>query len=123
MSLTKDLKKRRLKRKMRIRKKVTGTDSRLRLSIYRSTTNIYAQLINDESHSTVLAVSSIDKDLKSQIGADMNKIEQAKLVGAHLAKKAKDAGIDNVGFDRNGYVFRGRVKALADAAREAGLNF
>lgn len=123
MSLTKDLKNRRLKRKMRIRKKVSGTDSRLRLSIYRSTTNIYAQLINDETHSTILAVSSIDKDLKGQIGADMDKIDQAKLVGSHLAKKAQAAGITEVGFDRNGYVFRGRVKALADAAREAGLNF
>lgn len=123
MSLTKDLKVRRLKRKLRIRKKVHGTDSRLRLSIYRSTTNIYAQLINDETHSTVLAVSSIDKDLKGQVSAGMNKIDQAKLVGSHLAKKAKEAGIENVGFDRNGYVFRGRVKALADSAREAGLNF
>ena len=123
MSLIKDLKVRRLKRKMRIRKKVHGSDSRLRLSIYRSTTNIYAQLINDETQSTVLSVSSIDKDLKGQIAANVNKIEQAKLVGTFLAKKANSAGITNVGFDRNGYVFRGRVKALADAAREAGLNF
>ena len=123
MSLIKDLKVRRLKRKMRIRKKVHGSDSRLRLSIYRSTTNIYAQLINDETQSTVLSVSSIDKDLKGQIAANVNKIEQAKLVGTFIAKKANAAGITNVGFDRNGYVFRGRVKALADAAREAGLNF
>ena len=123
MSLIKDLKVRRLKRKMRIRKKVHGSDSRLRLSIYRSTTNIYAQLINDETQSTVLSVSSIDKDLKGQIPPNVNKIEQAKLVGSFLSKKANAAGITNVGFDRNGYVFRGRVKALADAAREAGLNF
>lgn len=123
MSTVKELKSRRIKRKLRIRKKVYGTDSRLRLSIYRSTTNIYAQLINDDTKLTVIAASSIDKDLKLKFSTAMTKIEQAKLVGTHLAQKAKDNGIVNVGFDRNGYVFRGRVKALADAAREAGLNF
>jgi len=123
MSITKDLKNRRIKRKLRIRKRVYGTDSRLRLSVYRSTTNIYAQLINDDLKQTVLSVSSNDKDLKSKIKSEMSKIDQAKLVGAALAEKASQAGIKDVGFDRNGYVFRGRVKALADAAREAGLNF
>ena len=123
MSITQDLKNRRIKRKLRIRKKVYGTDSRLRLSIYRSTTNIYAQLINDDTKQTLLSVSSIDKDLKSKINNEMTKIDQAKEVGKALAEKASKAGYINVGFDRNGYVFRGRVKALADAAREAGLNF
>lgn len=123
MSITQDLKNRRIKRKLRIRKKVYGTDSRLRLSIYRSTTNIYAQLINDDTKQTLLSVSSIDKDLKSKINNEMTKIDQAKEVGKALAEKAKKAGYTSVGFDRNGYVFRGRVKALADAAREAGLNF
>jgi large subunit ribosomal protein L18 len=123
MSITRDLKNRRIKRKLRIRKKVYGTDSRLRLSIYRSTTNIYAQLINDDTKATIISASSIDKDLKTKLNTQMTKIEQAKLVGSHLAEKANQQGIKDVGFDRNGYVFRGRVKALADAAREAGLNF
>jgi len=123
MSITKDLKNRRIKRKLRIRKKVFGTDSRLRLSIYRSTTNIYAQLINDDTKKTVVSASSIDKDLKSKLNDKMTKIEQAKIVGSHLAEKASQQGIKDVGFDRNGYIFRGRVKALADAAREAGMNF
>lgn len=123
MSITKDLKNRRIKRKLRIRKKVFGTDSRLRLSIYRSTTNIYAQLINDDTKITVVSASSIDKDLKSKLNNKMTKIEQAKIVGSHLAEKANQQGIKDVGFDRNGYIFRGRVKALADAAREAGMNF
>lgn len=123
MSITKDLKNRRIKRKLRIRKKVFGTDSRLRLSIYRSTTNIYAQLINDDTKITVISASSIDKDLKSKLNNKMTKIEQAKVVGSHLAEKANQQGIKDVGFDRNGYIFRGRVKALADAAREAGMNF
>jgi large subunit ribosomal protein L18 len=123
MSITKDLKNRRIKRKLRIRKKVFGTDSRLRLSIYRSTTNIYAQLINDDTKITVISASSIDKDLKSKLNTKMTKIEQAKVVGSHLAEKANQQGIKDVGFDRNGYIFRGRVKALADAAREAGMNF
>ena len=110
--------KRRLKIKRRIRKKVNGTGAVPRLSVYRSNKQIYAQIIDDLSGKTIVsASSSIEKDSKG------NKINQATEVGALIAKKAGEAGIDNVVFDRNGYLYHGRVKALADSAREAGLKF
>ena len=110
---------RRQKIKQRVRKNVSGTPERPRLSVYRSNTGMYAQIINDEDGRTLVSASSL-KDKKAN---GIPKIEQAKLVGQAIAEKAKAAGIDMVVFDRSGYLYHGRVKALADAAREAGLNF
>lgn len=106
---------RRQKIKFRIRKKLTGTAERPRLCIFRSNNEIYAQIIDDVSRKTLASVSS----LKST----GNKTDRAKLVGAAIAEKAKSANIKNVVFDRNGFLYHGRVKALADAARENGLQF
>ena len=103
----------------RVRDKVYGTSECPRLCVFRSNTNIYAQIINDENGSTLVSASSLDKDLKLK---NLN-IEAATAVGASLAKKAKKAGIKKVVFDRGGYKYHGRVKALAEAARENGLEF
>ncbi|HQV52729.1 MAG: 50S ribosomal protein L18 [Flavobacteriales bacterium] len=105
--------------KQRVRKNVHGTAERPRLSVYRSNTGMYAQIVDDESGNTMVSASSL-KDKKAN---GIAKVEQAKIVGKAIAAKAKAAGIDQVVFDRNGYLYHGRVKALADAAREAGLNF
>lgn len=110
---------RRLKIKQRVRKSVHGTPERPRLSIYRSNTGMYAQIIDDESGRTLVSTSS----LKDKKATGVPKIDQARIVGAAIAEKAKAAGIEKVVFDRNGYLYHGRVKALAEAAREAGLNF
>lgn len=110
---------RRLRIKRRIRKIVTGTTAQPRLSVYRSNKEIYAQVINDETGATLVAASSIQKDIK----AKGTKIEVASMVGKAIAEKAKKAGLENVAFDRNGYLYHGRVKALAEAAREGGLKF
>lgn len=107
------------RRHLRVRKKVTGTSERPRLSVYRSEKNIYAQIIDDTKGVTLVAASSIDKDFEGT-GWD---VEAAKKVGEAIAKRAKDAGIDKVVFDRGGYIYHGRVQALAAAAREAGLEF
>ena len=107
---------RRIKIKYRIRKNVNGTAERPRLSVFRSNKQIYAQVINDVNGTTLASASSIGMET-------MPKTEQAQKVGALLAEKAKAAGITSVVFDRNGYLYHGRVKALADAAREGGLNF
>jgi large subunit ribosomal protein L18 len=110
---------RRQKIKQRVRKNVHGTPARPRLSVYRSNTGMYAQIIDDEGGRTLASASS----LKDKKATGIPKIEQAKLVGQAIAAKAKEAGIEQVVFDRNGYLYHGRVKALAEAAREAGLNF
>lgn len=123
MSLKKDLARRRAKAKSRVRKKISGSSDIPRLSVYRSGSHIYAQIINDENHATLTSASSLDKEIRSQLKDDMNKSETAKTVGKALAERAKEAGIKSVVFDRNGYIYTGRVKALADAAREAGLEF
>ncbi len=107
---------RRIKIKYRIRKSVNGTAERPRLSVFRSNKQIYVQVINDVTGCTLASASSVGMEA-------MPKIEQAAKVGALLAEKAKAAGITTVVFDRNGYLYHGRVKALADAAREGGLNF
>ena len=106
--------------KKRIRKIINGDAARPRLSVFRSNKGIYAQLIDDLKGSTLLAAASSEKDIAAK---KVNKIEQAKLVGTAIAKKALAAGITAVKFDRNGYLYHGRVKSLADAAREAGLKF
>ncbi len=113
---------RRLRRKHVIRHRVFGTAERPRLTVFRSLKNLYAQIIDDEKGVTVCEASSRSKDLQSKIPSGGN-IPAAKLVGAALAERAKAKNIDQVCFDRNGYRYHGRVKALADAAREAGLKF
>ena len=110
---------RRQRIKHRIRKIVVGTAARPRLSVFRSNKEIYAQLIDDNLGTTLVSVSSRDKEIES-VGS---KSEIAKLVGKSVAEKATSAGIESVAFDRNGFLYHGRVKALADAAREAGLKF
>ncbi len=107
-------------RHARIRKQMHGTEAVPRLNVFRSNTGIYAQIIDDDSATTLVSASSLDKDLGLTNGSN---IEAAKKVGASVAKKAKDAGITKVVFDRGGYLYHGRVQALADAARENGLEF
>ncbi|KAJ52240.1 large subunit ribosomal protein L18 [Clostridium tetanomorphum] len=114
-----DRKKSRVKRHLRVRKKISGTTEIPRLSVYRSEKNIYAQIIDDINGITLAAASSLDKDFN---GLGSNK-EGAKLVGELVAKRAIEKGIKEVVFDRGGYVYHGRVKELADGAREAGLQF
>lgn len=104
----------------RIRGKISGTIERPRLSVFRSNKQIYAQIIDDAAGKTLVAASSIDKEIASK---DVPKIEQAKLVGQLLAEKAKQAEVETVVFDRGGYVYHGRIKSLADGAREGGLKF
>ncbi len=110
----------RQRRHERVRKTVAGTPERPRLAVYRSLSHIYAQVIDDEQGRTLAAASDVEKDLRDATG---NKSERAKAVGAALAQKAKAAGVTTVVFDRGGNKYHGRVKALADAAREGGLKF
>lgn len=112
----------RQKRHLRMRKKVMGTTERPRLNVYRSLNNIYAQIIDDVKGVTLVSASTLDKELKDSIGHGGNK-ESAKAVGELVAKRALQAGVKKVVFDRGGYIYHGRVKELADAAREAGLEF
>lgn len=111
---------RRQRIRFNIRRNISGTAKTLRLSVFRSNTDIYAQLIDDVSGATVASASTRDKDIKAQKGT---KSELSKLVGLAIARKATDLGIDSVVFDRGGYLYHGRVKSLADGAREAGLKF
>ena len=113
---------RRLRRAAGIRKKVSGTGARPRLSVFRSSKHIYAQLIDDENGATLVAASTRDKDLREQ-AKTMKKVEQAEKVGSLLAEAAKAKGIEMAVFDRGGWVFHGRVAALAKGAREGGLKF
>lgn len=106
--------------KQRIRKVVVGDAQSPRLSVFRSNKGIYVQLIDDTTGKTLVAASSADKGIADSKG---NKIDQAKLVGKAIAEKAATAGISSVRFDRNGYLYHGRIKSLAEAAREAGLKF
>ncbi len=110
------------RRKASIRKKVNGTAERPRLTVFRSSKHIYAQVVNDEAHATLVTASTLDEQLKAQL-AGLKKSEKAKKIGAALAERCKQKGIEKVVFDRNGYIYHGRVLALADAAREAGLKF
>ena len=112
----------RQRRKASIRKKVHGTSERPRLSVFRSTKHIYAQVIDDDAQKTIATVSTLDEALKKELDG-LKKSDEAKKVGAAIAAKLKAKGIDKVVFDRNGYIYHGRVQALADAAREAGLKF
>ena len=110
------------KRHQAIRVKLAGTTEFPRLAVYRSTKHIYAQLIDDENHVTLASASSNDKDLKEKLAHGGN-IEAAKVVGEAIAQKALKAGIKECVFDRGGFLYHGRVSALAEAAREAGLDF
>jgi large subunit ribosomal protein L18 len=110
------------RRKLRIRRKISGTPERPRLSVFRSARHIYAQVIDDGSGKTLAAASTLSADLKGTLG-ESNKTDAAKKVGALIAKICLGKQVDKVVFDRNGYLYHGRVKALADAAREAGLSF
>ena len=110
----------RQKRHLRIRKNMVGTALRPRLSIYRSNTNLYAQIIDDVNAVTLVSASTIEKDSKLDNGGN---IAAAKVVGENIAKRALEKNIETVVFDRSGYQYHGRVKALAEAAREAGLKF
>lgn len=110
------------RRKFRIRNKITGTEERPRLTVFRSAKHIYAQVINDGEGSTLAAASTLSADLKPSIN-DGDKTEAAKKVGALIAKICLEQKIERVVFDRNGYLYHGRVRALAEAAREAGLDF
>ena len=117
-----DIQLRRNKVKARIRGRVSGTPERPRLTIYKSLKRIYVQAVDDTQGITLAAASSLEKDLRSSLKNGAN-IEAAKAVGASIAARLKEKGITAVVFDRNGYVYHGRVKALADSAREAGLQF
>jgi large subunit ribosomal protein L18 len=112
---------RRTRIKMRIRKKISGTPAIPRVAVYRSNKQIYAQVVDDLNKVTILSASSKEKEIADKTG--IKKTEQAKLVGKLLASKCKDKGIESVVFDRSGYKYHGRVKSLADAAREGGLKF
>jgi large subunit ribosomal protein L18 len=115
--------KRRKRIKKHIRKRIQGTSERPRLTVYRSLKSIYAQLVDDSTGKTILSVSSISKDLRDKAKKVDGKIDVAKMVGQAVGEAAIKRKIKKVVFDRNGYLYHGRVKALADAAREAGLEF
>ncbi len=112
----------RVVRHKRVRKNISGTAQRPRLCVYRSLSKIYAQIIDDERRVTIVSASSLDKDIAPLL-AGKTKTEQAKIVGEEIAKRAKKAKIKEVVFDRGGYVYTGRVAALAEGARDAGLKF
>lgn len=117
-----DLKNRRQKTKARIRGRISGTPERPRLTIFKSLKRIYVQVVDDSKGITLAAASSLEKELSEALKSGSN-IAAAKAVGARIAARCQEAGISAVVFDRNGYVYHGRVKALADSAREAGLKF
>jgi large subunit ribosomal protein L18 len=112
----------RKRRQRRVRAHISGTTDRPRLNVYRSLTHIYAQVIDDETGTTLVSASSVDKELRTEM-AGKKKAEQAKAVGQAVAKRALAKGLTKVTFDRGGYRYHGRVKALADGAREGGLEF
>lgn len=112
----------RKRRHMRVRRKIQGSEDRPRLNVYRSLSHIYVQLIDDGKRQTLVAASTLDSELSAKLKGK-NKTEQAAMVGALIAKRGKDKGIKSVLFDRGGYQYHGRVKALAEAAREGGLEF
>ena len=112
----------RTRRHTRVRKNLAGTTERPRLNVFRSLSAIYAQVIDDQTGRTLISASSVDRDLREKLKG-MKKAEQAKLIGQTLAERAKEKGIQAVVFDRGGYRYIGRVKALADGAREGGLQF
>ena len=115
------MKEARVKRHRRIRKTIAGTQDRPRLSVFRSLKNLYAQLIDDDTNTTILTCSTQQKELKEKVKS--NNINAATLLGELIAKGAKDKGIESVVFDRGGYLYHGKIKAVAEAARKGGLKF
>jgi large subunit ribosomal protein L18 len=122
MKRTKTLRAARIRRHARVRKQVNGTPERPRLAVFRSLTHIYAQVIDDVERRTIAAASDLEADLKTRVQGK-KKAEVAALIGTLVAERAKEKGVSKVVFDRGGFVFHGRVKALAEAARENGLDF
>lgn len=112
----------RKRRKRSIRKRITGSTKRPRLSVFRSSRHIYGQVINDITQETLVSASTLETDLRDAC-KDLNGVDAAKLVGELVAKRCAEKGIEKVVFDRNGYIYHGRVQALADGAREEGLQF
>ena len=112
----------RMRRHLRVRKNLSGTAQRPRLNVYRSLSSIYVQVIDDQTGHTLVSASTVDRDLREKMKG-LKKSEQAKLVGQAVAERAKNQGIQSVVFDRGGYRYIGRIKALADGAREGGLQF
>jgi large subunit ribosomal protein L18 len=112
----------RVKKHKKLRNKISGTSARPRLAVFRSNEHIYAQIIDDVKGNTIVAASTVEKAIKDSLD-QTNNVAAAVAVGEAVAKKALDKGIDTVVFDRGGYIYHGKVKALADAAREAGLKF
>lgn len=117
-----DAREARLKRHIRVRSKVIGAAARPRLSVYRSLSHIYAQVIDDSKGNTLAAASTLDPEVKKELDGK-NKVGEAELVGAVIARRARDKGVSQVVFDRGGYRYQGRVKALAEGARKEGLVF
>ncbi|MCX7832775.1 MAG: 50S ribosomal protein L18 [Ignavibacteria bacterium] len=114
---------RRKKLKLKIRKKIFGTPEKPRLVVFRSNKHIYAQIVDDINHKTLLQVSTLSKDVKQKIDGVSGKVAKAKIVGNVIAENAKNLNISKVVFDRGGYLYHGRVKAVAEGAREGGLKF
>lgn len=110
------------RRDRRVRKDISGTPSRPRLTVFRSLKHIYAQVIDDVSAKTLVSASTVESEIRTK-AAGLSKIDESRLVGVLLAERAKAANVTSVAFDRNGFLYHGRVKALADAAREGGLDF
>jgi large subunit ribosomal protein L18 len=121
--IKKDTTKRRLRIKKTVRKRIFGSVERPRLTVYRSLNEIYGQIIDDVSGKTLVAISTNAKDVKEELTSAKSKVEKSTLIGKLLAKKAIEKNISSVVFDRNGYLYHGRVKAFADGAREGGLKF
>jgi len=113
----------RIVRHRRVRKKIQGTSAKPRLSVFRSLKHIYAQVIDDTTGTTLIAMSTETPAVRDRLEAGMNRIAQSKLVGQALGEKAKEQGLSQIAFDRGGYLYHGRVKALADGVRESGLEF
>ncbi len=112
----------RIKRHIRLRKKLSGTGERPRLAVFKSNSYIYAQVINDKIGETIVSASSLEKEFRDKFGGKLN-VEVAKTIGKIVGERAKAKGVKAVVFDRGGYIYHGRVKSLADGAREAGLEF
>ena len=121
--IKKDRTLRRERIKVSVRKKIYGTPERPRLTVYRSLNDIYGQIIDDVSGKTILSISSISKEVREEVAATKTKVAKSAVIGKVLAKKAIEKNITTVVFDRNGYLYHGRVKALAEGAREGGLKF
>ena len=122
MNVAKERREARQKRQVRVRRKVQGSQERPRLCVFRSARHIYAQIIEDTTGTTLVSVSTVSKDLSGELKVRGN-VEAAKLIGKKIAERALAKNITQVVFDRNGFLYHGRIKALADAAREAGLSF